>query len=252
MGMRKNFVGGNWKCNLMKNQVTSLVKQLNGCTVNAARTDVVVAPVFTQLEYVKSQLNNGIQVSAQNVSLTGTGAFTGEISCHHLKDLGLEWAIIGHSERRALFGEGNEVVGQKTKNAIENGLQTITCVGETLADREGGATMEVVSAQLDAVNATLSKSDWANVVLAYEPVWAIGTGKVATPEIAQEVHAHIRSWLAERVGADVAEQTRVIYGGSVTDTNCNDLISETDIDGFLVGGASLKIAFNTIIESCNK
>jgi len=236
----------------MQNQVVSLVNQLNSVTVNTARNDVVVAPVSMHLGFVQEHLNKHMQVSAQNVSLTGTGAYTGEISTAHLNDFGIGWAIVGHSERRAMYGESNEIVGQKTKVALDNNLSSITCIGETLADRDSGATFEVVSAQLEAVRAVLDTQDWAKVVIAYEPVWAIGTGKVATPEIAQEVHAHIRKWLADKVSQEVSQATRVIYGGSVTDANCNELIGEADIDGFLVGGASLKPAFKTIIESCNK
>jgi len=236
----------------MRSQVVSLVKQLNSVTVNTARNDVVVSPVSIHLDYVLQNLNKGINVASQNVSLTGTGAFTGEISVDHLRDLGLDWTIVGHSERRSLYGETNEEVGKKTKVALDGGLSSITCIGETLEQREKGHTFEVVSDQLKAVADIIDNSDWDRVVLAYEPVWAIGTGKVATPEIAQDVHAHIRSWLAENVSDSVSASTRVIYGGSVTDKNCDDLINEKDIDGFLVGGASLKPIFNTIIESCNK
>jgi triosephosphate isomerase len=176
--------------------------------------DVVVAPVSMHLGLVQETLNKNIQVSAQNVSLTGTGAFTGEISCAHLKDYQIGWAIVGHSERRALYGETNQAVGQKTKYAIDNNVSTITCIGETLAERESGATFEIVSSQLEAVRSVLDTQDWERVVIAYEPVWAIGTGKVATPEIAQEVHAHIRRWLAEKVSQEVSNATRVIYGGN--------------------------------------
>ena len=188
-----------------------------------------------------------ILLSAQNCSAQGNGAFTGEVSADILKDLGVNWVILGHSERRSLYHESNEVVAKKVKYALETGLHVILCIGEKLDEREAGTTNDVLKAQLTACLPSIS--DWSKIVLAYEPVWAIGTGKVATPEQAQETQAFVRSWLTESVSADVAQRTRIIYGGSVTETNCADLIKQADVDGFLVGGASLKPAFADIIKA---
>ncbi len=188
-------------------------------------------------------------VSAQNCSAQGNGAFTGEVSADILVDLGLKWVILGHSERRSLYGESNELVAKKTKYALEKGLNVILCIGEKLEEREAGTTNNVLKGQLDACKESVS--DWRKVVIAYEPVWAIGTGKVATPDQAQETQAYVRSWLRDSISDEVSKATRIIYGGSVTETNCVDLIKQPDVDGFLVGGASLKAAFSDIIRSCS-
>jgi triosephosphate isomerase len=169
-----------------------------------------------------------------------------------LADFGIKWTLTGHSERRVGFGfpgETSHVVGVKTKNAIDNGLSVIACIGEQLADRQAGTTMKVCAEQLAAIKAALKEGDWKKVVIAYEPVWAIGTGVTATPKQAQDTHAEIRAWLAKEVSSTVASETRIIYGGSATAANCNELYSQTDINGFLVGGASLKAEFVTIINS---
>lgn len=171
-----------------------------------------------------------------------------------LVDSGIKWTLTGHSERRVGFGfpgETSAVVGVKTKNAIEAGLSVIVCIGEQLADRQSGSTMKVCSEQLAAVQAALTEVDWKKVVLAYEPVWAIGTGVTASPQQAQETHADIRAWLAKHISDTVAKETRIIYGGSATAANCNELYSQPDINGFLVGGASLKAEFVDIIN-CTK
>lgn len=186
-------------------------------------------------------------MAAQNVFDKPNGAFTGEISVEQLKDSNITWTILGHSERRVVLQETNQFVGSKTKVALDGGLGVILCCGETLEQRESNKTMDVVLAQLKAVSDTVK--DWSKVVVAYEPVWAIGTGKVATTEQAQEVHKGIREWIAKELGAEAAEKTRIIYGGSVSDKNCKELAKQADIDGFLVGGASLKPAFVDIINA---
>ncbi|CAO3637375.1 unnamed protein product [Cunninghamella blakesleeana] len=169
-------------------------------------------------------------------------------SPEQLKDLGIEWVILGHSERREYFKESDEFVGEKTAHALQAGVKVIACIGETLQERESGKTTEVVTRQLKGIADKIN--DWTNVVVAYEPVWAIGTGKVATPEQAEEVHDNLRKWLAGNVSQQVADATRIIYGGSVNDKNAADLATKPNIDGFLVGGASLKVdAFNTIVQS---
>uniref|UniRef100_UPI00359030F8 Triosephosphate isomerase n=1 Tax=synthetic construct TaxID=32630 RepID=UPI00359030F8 len=245
---RKFFVGGNWKMNGTQESIKSLVETLNANNLDN-KVEVVIAPPAVYLPQVRQQLRKDIQVAAQNCYTKGSGAFTGEISPEMLKDLGIPWVILGHSERRNIFGESDELVAEKVKHALEAGLKVIFCIGETLEEREAGKTTEVVARQLKAIAKKISESDWSKVVIAYEPVWAIGTGKVATPEQAQEVHAAIRKWLASNVSAEVAESTRIIYGGSVNGSNCAELAKQPDIDGFLVGGASLKPEFVDIINA---
>jgi triosephosphate isomerase len=175
------------------------------------------------------------------------GAYTGEVSAKLLKDINVHWTLIGHSERRQFFGDTEEVIGNKVKQALANGVNVIACIGEKLNEREEGKTMEVCIHQLKTIAS--NTSDWNNIVIAYEPVWAIGTGKTASPKQAQDVHNDIRTWISQNVSEEVASKVRIIYGGSVTDTTCNELILEKDIDGFLVGGASLKTGFKNIVES---
>lgn len=186
-------------------------------------------------------------MGAQNVFDKPNGAYTGEISVEQLKDSKINWTILGHSERRTILAESDGVVSSKTKYATENGLNVIWCCGESLEEREAGKTIEVVGKQLAALKSQVS--DWSRIVIAYEPIWAIGTGKVATVDQAQEVHAAIREWLKKEVNQTVSDETRILYGGSVNEKNCGDLAKQADIDGFLVGGASLKPAFVDIINS---
>ncbi|KAK7697582.1 triosephosphate isomerase [Diaporthe eres] len=244
---RKFFVGGNWKMNGTKSSIKEIVNNLNSAKLDP-NAEVVVAPPALYLHYVRDSLNNGIEVSAQNVYDKPNGAYTGEISVEQLKDSNVTWAILGHSERRTILGETDEVVASKTKFATDGGLSVIWCCGESLEEREAGKTVAVVTKQLDALKAKIG-SDWSKIVIAYEPIWAIGTGKVATTEQAQEVHAAIRQWLQEKVDAKAADETRILYGGSVSEKNCKELSKQADIDGFLVGGASLKPAFVDIINS---
>lgn len=244
---RKVFIGGNWKSNGDVNFVKSHMKFLNELQYDKKHCDVLVSPTNIHLSLAKSELNSDIIISAQNVSAYDNGAYTGEVSAKQLKDLGINWTLVGHSERRQFFGDTEEVIGKKIKIALENGLNVLACIGEKLEERESGKTMDVCYGQLKTIKASVS--DWSKVVIAYEPVWAIGTGKTASPQQAQEVHSEIRKWLANNVSEDVANITRIVYGGSVTDSNSNELIAEKDIDGFLVGGASLKPAFKVIVES---
>jgi len=181
--------------------------------------------------------------------MSGNGAFTGELSLEMLDELDIHWTLTGHSERRSLYKESDSDVGLKTKRALEHNFNVIACIGEYLEEREAGKTKDVNTRQLNAIREHVD--DWSNVVIAYEPVWAIGTGKTATPEIAQETHAEIREWLGKNVSKEAEQQTRILYGGSVTEKNASDLISMEDIDGFLVGGASLKPAFKDIVDACS-
>eukprot|EP01017_Pseudomicrothorax_dubius_P025495 TRINITY_DN2761_c0_g1_i6.p1 TRINITY_DN2761_c0_g1~~TRINITY_DN2761_c0_g1_i6.p1 ORF type:complete len:261 (-),score=95.62 TRINITY_DN2761_c0_g1_i6:811-1593(-) len=248
---RRIFIGGNWKSNNTVQQTKDLVQNtINKLSFDSARVEVLVAPVFIQLQWAKENVSSNVYVGAQNVSLFGFGAYTGEISAEALKDIGVEWTIIGHSERRTLFGETDEVVLKKTTRALEQGLKVIFCFGEVLAEREANQTIDVVNRQISGLK-SLKPEHWNNIVLAYEPVWAIGTGKVATPEQAQEVHQHVRKWISSEISAEVAQNLRIIYGGSVNEKNCGDLIKQGDVDGFLVGGASLKPEFAKIVETCN-
>jgi len=245
---RKFFVGGNWKCNGTTEDVKKIVNTLNeGQVPSPDVVDVVVSPPFVFLSLVKSSLRPEFQVAAQNCWVKKGGAFTGEVSGEMLANLGIPWVILGHSERRALLNESNEFVGDKVAYALSQGLKVIACVGETLEQREAGTTVEVVAAQTKAIAEKVK--DWTNIVLAYEPVWAIGTGKVASPAQAQEVHSELRKWLQANVSSEVAASTRIIYGGSVNGANSKELAGQPDIDGFLVGGASLKPEFIDIIKS---
>ncbi|KAL2181361.1 Triosephosphate isomerase [Thermothelomyces heterothallicus CBS 202.75] len=246
---RKFFVGGNFKMNGTKESIKTIVKGLNEAQLDP-NVEVVIAPPAIYLHLAQSELKKpGIEVSAQNVYDKPNGAYTGEISVSQLKDSGVNWTILGHSERRTLLGETDGVVASKTKFAVDGGVSVIWCCGESLQERESGNTVAVVERQLAALAAKLSTDDWKKVVIAYEPIWAIGTGKVATVEQAQEVHEAIRKWLKANVSDAVAEETRILYGGSVNGKNCKDLAKEKDIDGFLVGGASLKPEFVDIINS---
>ena len=245
---RKFFVGGNWKCNGTTEEVKKIVSKLNeGEVPSEDVVEVVLSPPFVFLPVVKSLLRPDFYVAAQNCWVRKGGAFTGETSAEMLVNLGIPWVILGHSERRQLLNETNEFVGDKVAYALSQGLKVIACIGETLEQRESGSTMDVVAAQTKAIAEKISS--WENVVLAYEPVWAIGTGKVASPAQAQEVHNELRKWLHDNVGAEVAASTRIIYGGSVTGGSCNELAAKPDVDGFLVGGASLKPEFINIIKS---
>jgi len=247
---RKFFVGGNWKCNPTTSASSqSMVQALNSGSI-AKDVDVVIAPPSIYAKSVADSLRADISVSSQDVAHTGSGAFTGDLTSAQLIDNGLKYAITGHSERRALHGETSEEVAVKTAAALENGLSVIACIGETLEERENGTTLDVLKAQMGPIVAKVS--DWTNVVIAYEPVWAIGTGVVATPQQAQDTQASLRAWLATVTSTEVADSVRIIYGGSVNGGNCKELAALPDVDGFLVGGASLKPEFIDICNSGSK
>lgn len=249
---RKAFIGGNWKSNNTLAQTKDLVtKVVNHLEFDTAHVEVCIAPVFVHIPWVAENADKKVIVAAQNTSLNGFGAFTGEITAEHVKDFGINWTIIGHSERRQLFGETDETTAKKTRRALDAGLSVIFCFGEVLAEREAGKTLEVVTRQLNALKGQTKPEDWSKIVLAYEPVWAIGTGKNATPDQAQEVHSVVRGWITKEVSAEVAGLLRIIYGGSVKDTNADVLIQQPDVDGFLVGGASLNADFAKIVTSVN-
>lgn len=248
--LRKLFIGGNWKMNGSKSAIESYCQNLKSAHISATgkEADVVIGCPAIYLETMRQSLPSFVSVAAQNCYKANSGAFTGEISAAMLKDCQVEWVIIGHSERRQIFSETDKLVAEKVGFCLENNLKVIACIGETLQERESGKTFEVVTHQMKAIADKVPKDRWKNVVIAYEPVWAIGTGKVATDEQAQEVHVNLRKWLATNVNDQISKSTRIIYGGSVTATNCQSLIKQQDIDGFLVGGASLKPDFVKIIN----
>jgi len=245
---RKFFAGGNWKMNGSKKEIDGIISFLKQGPLDP-NTEIVIGVPACYLDYCHGKFPSNISVSAQNCYKTPKGAFTGEISPAMIKDIGVSWVILGHSERRNVFGEPDALIGEKVAHALAEGLSIIPCIGEKLEEREAGKTEEVVFAQLKAIVDQIPADKWDKVVIAYEPVWAIGTGKTASPQQAQEVHGKLRKWLADHVSAEVAQKTRIIYGGSVTAGNCRELAKEVDIDGSLVGGASLKPDFIQIINA---
>jgi triosephosphate isomerase len=239
--MRKLFIAGNWKMNMLSAEAAALAAQLAEGLKDVKDIELAVAPPFTALSVVAEALaGSSIQLAAQDMHWEEKGAYTGEVSGPMLRDLDCSHVIIGHSERRQYFGETDESVNKKLKAAFQHGLIPILCVGETLSEREAGKTFEVVERQVRGALSEISERDAESLVMAYEPVWAIGTGKTATPEQAQEVHERIRGLIAELYGKDLAERMRIQYGGSVKPENTRELMSRPDIDGALVGGASLK------------
>jgi len=247
---RTKFVCGNWKMFKTGPEARALIRELAPLVEGmAGKVQVAVAPPFTALAAAAEALRGtAIELAAQDVHWEAQGAFTGEVSAPMLAEVGCRHGIVGHSERRQLFGESDEAVKKKTGALLQAGLLPIVCVGETLAEREGGKTLDVVGRQVRAALTGLSVGDLARLTVAYEPVWAIGTGKTATAEQAQEVHAAIRSVLRQ-LGGGVADQIRIQYGGSVKPDNAAQLMGMPDVDGALVGGASLKAAdFSQIVK----
>ncbi len=240
--MRTPIIAGNWKLNKTKAEAQALAKGIVEQTKSSQGVEIVLCPVYTSLDAVGQALaGSQVKMGAQDLFWEETGAFTGEVSASLLKDAGCAYVIIGHSERRQYFGETDETVNKKLKAALAAGLIPIVCVGETLEEREAGKVEAVVGTQLTGGLAGLSQPELSKIILAYEPVWAIGTGKTATPDQAQEVHAFIRGQLSQLAGQDTANQIRIQYGGSVKPDNVKELMSKEDIDGALVGGASLKV-----------
>jgi triosephosphate isomerase len=243
MTERTPLIAGNWKMNLDLRESTGLVKAVWENIKDLEGVEVLVAPPFTNLLAVKEAMTgSGILLAGQNMHWEESGAFTGEISGKMLVGAGCTHVILGHSERRSLFKETDEMIDLKAKAAVRAGLIPIICVGETLEEREAGRTFEVVKGQLEGSlkNFREARGMPNSAILAYEPVWAIGTGRTATPEQAQEVHHFIRQWIGKTFDKDTADQVRILYGGSVKPDNASDLMSRPDIDGALVGGASLK------------
>ena len=239
--MRKLFIAGNWKMNKTISETVELVNSLKREVSDIEGVDIVICPVFTSLsEAADLVIDSNIGLGAQNVYWQEKGAFTGEVSPMMLKDAGCKYVIIGHSERRKYFGETNDTVLKKI-NAVQSvGLIPIVCVGETLEERDNKKTIEVIEKQLQEGLKGINEDNLEKIIIAYEPVWAIGTGKTATPEQAEEIHKFIRDWIQEKYSLDLSEEVRIIYGGSVKASNAKELMSQKNIDGALVGGASLE------------
>jgi len=241
--MRKKIVAGNWKCNTNVQEGVKLAKAVNDLVVREGAADVVVVlgTPFTHLTKVVETVDTDrIGVSAQNCAAEAKGAFTGEVSAEMVKSTGAGYVILGHSERREYYGETSETLNKKLALALENGLTPIYCCGEPLEVREAGEQNNYVKNQLKETVFQLSADDFKKLVIAYEPIWAIGTGKTATSDQAQEIHEFIRSAIAEKFGDEVAQETSILYGGSCKPSNANELFANEDVDGGLIGGASLK------------
>ena len=242
--MRQKIVAGNWKMNNDKKASKQLIKGIKKSIkkLSLKNTRVIVAPTFVNLSSsVKAADNSKVEVVAQNMHQAKSGAFTGEISADMLKAIKIKTVILGHSERRTYFGETDELLAEKVNAVLENDLETIFCFGELLEDRKSENHFNVVESQLKNALFHLDAKAWKNIVLAYEPVWAIGTGETASPEQAQEMHAFIRNLLQEKYNTSVADNTSILYGGSVKPSNAEEIFSKKDVDGGLIGGASLKV-----------
>ncbi|MBR3947403.1 MAG: triose-phosphate isomerase [Bacteroidales bacterium] len=242
--MRKKIVAGNWKMNTLVSQGKALAEELNAFMKTydmPANKTVIIGTPFTHLSTCVAAVDTKkIHVAAQNCSQFEKGAYTGEVAANMIKDLGVEYTIIGHSERRQYFGDTDEVIATKLDQCYANGLSPILCCGEKLEEREAGKHFEVIESQLRNALKNVSPENFKNTIVAYEPVWAIGTGKTATPEQAEEIHAFIRGLIAKLYNAQIADDTTILYGGSVNAGNAANLFAQPDIDGGLVGGASLK------------
>lgn len=252
--MRTKYAAGNWKMNTSPREGAKLAEAIRaGMGVTLPKgVEVILAPPFTHLGLLAEKLakSRTIHLAAQNVHQEDSGAYTGEISAKMLLESGCNFCLVGHSERRHYFGETNELLLKKVLKLLENHIQPIYCLGETLAEREANKTFEVVGSQLREGLFGLSPLQFSQVIVAYEPVWAIGTGKVASPAQAQEIHAFLRGLILEKYGTETAQSTSILYGGSVSPANARELFSQPDIDGGLVGGASLKAnSFVEIIRS---
>ncbi len=251
--MRKNIVAGNWKMNTTLQEGVELANDINSLLLaNKANCDVIICVPFTHLTSVHGVIDKEVLgLGAENCSEHAKGAYTGEVSAAMVKSTGAEYVILGHSERRQYFGENNEQLLAKTKLALENGLKPIFCVGEVLEERENGTYNDVVAGQLEALF-SLTPEEFGQIIVAYEPVWAIGTGKTATADQAQDMHAHIRKVIEDKYGKEIADNTSILYGGSCKPTNAKELFAKPDVDGGLIGGAALDAnSFMGIIEAFN-
>ena len=252
--MRRLIIAGNWKMYKTIKDGQELAVALKRELYKVENVDIVICPAYTLLAYLADDLeDSNIVIGAQDIYWQEEGAFTGEVSPVMLKDAGCQYVIVGHSERRQFFGDTNETVNKKIKACLKHGLTPIICVGENLQERESGNTFKVIENQIQGSLADISALDMVKTVIAYEPVWAIGTGKTATPDQAQEVHKYIRDLLKKKYGEEVAANIRIQYGGSVKSENITELMSKPDVDGALVGGASLKVdTFTQIVTKASE
>ncbi|MEM1223517.1 MAG: triose-phosphate isomerase [Verrucomicrobiota bacterium] len=248
---RKYLIAGNWKMNLNSAEGAELAEDVVSLVGTQTEVSVCVCPTFTTLESVSKVVNDSnVSLGAQNMHFEAAGAYTGEISAEMLRHLFCNFVILGHSERREYFGETDAIVNKKTLAALAANLKPVVCIGETLEEREAGKVNQVIKTQLEGALVGVTAESADALVIAYEPVWAIGTGKTATPEMAEEVHAEIRCLLASLIGAEAAEKVRILYGGSMKPGNAPDLLAQPNIDGGLIGGASLKANdFAGIVEA---
>jgi len=251
---RKFLIAGNWKMNLNSAEGAELAKDIVSLVGAQTEVAVCVCPTATTLESVSKVVSgSNVQLGGQNMHFEASGAYTGEISAEMLRHLFCNFVILGHSERREYFGETDVIVNQKTLAALAANLKPIVCIGETLDEREAGKVNEVIKTQLEGALVGVTAASADALIVAYEPVWAIGTGKTATPEMAEEVHAEIRSLLAGLIGQEAADKVRILYGGSMKPENADDLLAQPNIDGGLIGGAALKASsFAALIESAKK
>ena len=253
--MRRFLIAGNWKMNTVRQSGVALAGELAAVASHVeSGVEVLVCPPYPYLLPVGEKIvGSAVQLGAQDVYFESPGAFTGEVAVDMLKDCGCRFVLVGHSERRAILGETDAIINRKVRAALAGGLTVVLCVGELLAERQAGQTEEVLDRQMEGGFEGISESDAATIVVAYEPVWAIGTGVTATPEQAESAHEHLRKWLSLRYNIAFSEKTRILYGGSVKADNAESLLSQPNVDGALVGGASLKAAtFVPIIEAARK
>ncbi len=248
--MRKKIVAGNWKMNNNKRETADLIQSLKSLSFSS-EVRVMIAPAFTHLVQVEEMTQGSrLEVAAQNMNAAESGAFTGEVSASMLQSIGVKKVILGHSERRAYFNESDASLKDKVATALSYDMEIIFCFGEELAQRKDNTHFDVVKSQLSAALFELSPSAWSKIILAYEPVWAIGTGETASPEQAQEMHAYIRALIAEQYDQTLADAVSILYGGSVKPANASAIFSQTDVDGGLIGGAALKADdFSAIVQS---
>ncbi len=250
--MRKNIVAGNWKMNTTLQEGVKLAEEVNAALAEKkANCDVIICVPFTHLASIAGVIDQKkLGLGAENCADHAKGAYTGEVSASMVASTGATYVILGHSERRQYYGETSEILREKLALALENGLTPIFCIGEVLAERENGTYNEVVKKQIEDALFHLSAEDFSKLILAYEPVWAIGTGKTATADQAEDMHAHIRATIAAKYGKEVADDTSILYGGSCKPSNAAELFAKPDVDGGLIGGASLKCAdFMGIVEA---
>ena len=251
--MRKNIVAGNWKMNTTLPEGVALAKEVNEALKGAdAKCDVIICVPFTHLASVNAVIDSNLGLGAENCADHTSGAYTGEVSAPMVASTGAKYVILGHSERRQYYGETSAILREKLALALAHGLKPIFCVGEVLEQREDGSYNDVVKAQIEEALFQLTPEEFSNVILAYEPVWAIGTGKTATADQAQDMHAHIRNVIAGKYGKEIADNTSILYGGSCKPSNAREIFAKPDVDGGLIGGAALKCAdFMGIVEAFN-